>query len=79
MCTSWERYHLILKNYMIVLIEFKINVNGFYISSEDLIKWQPGEGGLFTPVNISKTENFKQLTTLSGKHTGAAWRWLVSA
>ena len=37
---------------------FSFNLNGFYISSEDLIKWQPGEDGIFTPVNISKTENF---------------------
>jgi iron complex outermembrane receptor protein len=34
-----------------------LNITGFFISSEDLIKWQPGVDGLFTPVNISKTEN----------------------
>ena len=37
--------------------QFQLNITGFYISSEDLIKWQPGVDGLFTPVNISKTEN----------------------
>ena len=37
--------------------QFQLNITGFYISSEDLIKWQPGEDGLFTPVNISKTKN----------------------
>lgn len=38
--------------------QFRLNINGFYISSKDLIKWQPGEDGLFTPLNISKTKNF---------------------
>ena len=37
--------------------QFQLNITGFYISSEDLIKWQPGVDGLFTPVNISKTKN----------------------
>jgi iron complex outermembrane receptor protein len=37
--------------------QFQLNITGFYISSENLIKWQPGEDGLFTPLNISKTEN----------------------
>lgn len=38
--------------------QFRLNLNGFYISSKDLIKWQPGVDGIFTPLNISKTENF---------------------
>lgn len=38
--------------------DFQIIVNGFYISSKDLIKWQPGEDGQFSPVNISETENY---------------------
>ena len=37
--------------------QFRLNITGFYISSTDLIKWQPNEDGLFTPLNISKTEN----------------------
>ena len=41
----------------IVWNQFQLNITGFYISSKDLIKWQPGADGLFTPVNISKTEN----------------------
>ncbi len=36
----------------------KIDVAGYYISSEDLIKWIPGNGGLWQPVNISKTRNY---------------------
>jgi len=38
--------------------DFRIGVNGFYIRSEDLIKWQPGNDGLFSPVNISEAENY---------------------
>ena len=38
--------------------DFQIIVNGFYISSKDLIKWQPDESGLWMPVNISETENY---------------------
>jgi len=37
-------------------LQFK--VNGFYISSEDLIKWQPTASGLWQPVNISETDNY---------------------
>ncbi len=38
--------------------EFELKLNGFYITSENLIKWQPAEDGLFSPVNISETENY---------------------
>jgi len=37
---------------------FQMKVNGFYITSEDLIKWQPSDSGLWMPVNISETENY---------------------
>jgi len=37
--------------------QFRLNITGFYISSKDLIQWQPGVDGMFTPLNISKTEN----------------------
>jgi iron complex outermembrane receptor protein len=30
----------------------------FYIDSKDLIKWVPGSGGLWQPVNIAKTQNY---------------------
>lgn len=36
----------------------QLKLNGFYITSEDLIKWQPSESGLWQPVNISETENY---------------------
>ncbi len=36
----------------------KADVAAYYISSEDLIKWIPGNGGLWQPVNISKTRNY---------------------
>ena len=38
--------------------KIQLKVNGFYIASKDLIKWQPGDDGLFTPLNISETENY---------------------
>ncbi len=37
---------------------FQIKLNGFYITSEDIIKWQPTENGLWMPVNILETENY---------------------
>ncbi|WP_034258761.1 TonB-dependent receptor [Aequorivita capsosiphonis] len=36
----------------------KADVAAYYISSKDLIKWIPGNGGLWVPVNINKTENY---------------------
>jgi len=36
----------------------QFTLNGFYILSTDLIKWQPTESGLWMPVNISETENY---------------------
>lgn len=38
--------------------ELKTDVAVYYISSEDLIKWVPGNGGLWEPVNISETQNY---------------------
>jgi len=38
--------------------DFQILLNGFYITSKDLIKWQPNENGIWMPVNISETENY---------------------
>ena len=36
---------------------FLFNMNLFYINSKDLISWQPDINGMFSPINISKTEN----------------------
>lgn len=36
----------------------KADVAAFYISSEDLIKWIPGTGALWHPMNINKTRNY---------------------
>jgi len=36
----------------------KADVAAYYISSEDLIKWIPGNGGLWEPINIQKTRNY---------------------
>jgi len=36
---------------------FLLNMNVFYIYSKDLISWQPGTDGVFTPLNISEAEN----------------------
>ncbi|MEH6765094.1 MAG: TonB-dependent receptor [Aequorivita antarctica] len=38
--------------------KLKVDVAAYYISSEDLIKWIPGNGGLWQPINISKTRNY---------------------
>ncbi|QAA83064.1 TonB-dependent receptor [Aequorivita sp. H23M31] len=34
-----------------------IDLSAYYIASENLIKWVPGSGSLWTPSNISRTEN----------------------
>ena len=36
---------------------FLFNMNLFYINSKDLISWQPDMNGMFSPINISETEN----------------------
>ena len=36
---------------------FLLNLNLFYINSKDLISWQPDMNGMFSPINISETEN----------------------
>ena len=38
--------------------ELKADIAGYYISSEDLIKWVPRNGGLWQPINISKIRNY---------------------
>lgn len=39
------------------LNHFILNINLFYIQSKNLISWQPDMNGMFSPVNISATEN----------------------
>src|SRR5690606_28275464 len=36
----------------------KLDVAAFYISSENLIKWVPGNGSLWKPSNISESQNY---------------------
>ena len=36
----------------------KLDVAAFYITSENLIKWIPGNGGLWKPSNISESQNY---------------------
>ncbi|WP_310994156.1 TonB-dependent receptor [Aequorivita marina] len=38
--------------------QFKADIAAYYIASKNLIKWIPGNGGLWKPVNISETENY---------------------
>ncbi len=38
--------------------KLKADLAAYYISSEDLIKWVPGNGGIWKPVNINKTRNY---------------------
>ncbi|MCB0466357.1 MAG: TonB-dependent receptor [Aequorivita sp.] len=44
--------------------KLKADVAAYYISSKDLIKWIPGNGGLWQPANISKTRNYGIETVL---------------
>ncbi len=37
--------------------EIQLNINGFFITSENLIKWQPNGESQFSPINIQETEN----------------------
>src|SRR5690554_2410126 len=36
----------------------KVDVAGYYITSKNLIKWVPGNGGLWKPSNISESRNY---------------------
>ena len=36
----------------------KMDIAAYYISSEDLIKWVPANGGLWEPINIQKIRNY---------------------
>ncbi len=36
----------------------RIDLAAYFISSEDLIKWIPGNGSIWEPVNVSKTINY---------------------
>jgi len=38
--------------------KLKADIAAYYISSEELIKWIPGNGGIWQPVNISETKNY---------------------
>ncbi|SRX55759.1 TonB-dependent receptor [Aequorivita sp. CIP111184] len=38
--------------------KLKADLAAYFISSEDLIKWIPGNGGIWEPVNITKTRNY---------------------
>lgn len=35
-----------------------ISLTGFLINSQDLIQWQPGAGGIWSPVNINEANNY---------------------
>jgi vitamin B12 transporter len=37
-------------------LNFKLNA--FYITTEDLIQWQPNNTGIWSPINIAETENY---------------------
>ncbi len=38
--------------------KLKADLAAYYISSEDLIKWIPGNGGIWEPVNLNNTRNY---------------------
>jgi iron complex outermembrane receptor protein len=38
--------------------EHVISITGFVINSEDLIQWQPGSDGIWSPVNIKEANNY---------------------
>ena len=35
-----------------------LKLNGFYISTENLIQWRPNTSGIWSPINIAETENY---------------------
>ena len=50
----------------------EIDVAGFYLNSDDLIKWQPQNDGVWRPVNIANSENYGiELSTLYSKQIKA--------
>ena len=57
----------------------EISLTGFSISSRDLIQWQPGTGGIWSPVNIKKSNNYGFEIALRGSAglKGHEFRWSV--
>ena len=43
------------------------SVSGFFIRSEDLIQWQPGIGGIWSPVNVKSANNYGIESSLTGR------------
>lgn len=37
---------------------FKIKLNGYYINTLDMIQWQPGSSGLWSPVNVGEVLSY---------------------
>lgn len=38
--------------------EFTFSATGYYIKIEDMLRWSPGAGGLWTPNNVAKVETY---------------------
>ncbi len=56
---------------------FNISLNGFYITTKDLIQWRPNESGNWTPINIQNVHQygFEFNTRLYQNFQNSSWRW----
>lgn len=44
-------------------------INGYYISTTDLIQWQPNSSGLWSPINIAEAESYGAEVELQSRFT----------
>ena len=53
-----ETSHQIALGNALKLNDFTIDLEGFYIASDNLIKWQPQNDGVWRPINIADSRNY---------------------
>jgi iron complex outermembrane receptor protein len=58
---------------------FNFKLNGYYISTEDLIQWKPDKDGFWSPVNIAKTQSYGAELELESQYKVKAHHFNVNA
>ncbi|MFI0428029.1 TonB-dependent receptor plug domain-containing protein [Mariniflexile sp. HMF6888] len=58
---------------------FNFKLNGYYISTEDLIQWKPDINGFWSPVNIAETQSYGVELELESQYKVKAHHFNVNA
>lgn len=58
---------------------FNINLNGYYIHTEDLIQWQPDNSGSWSPINIAEAQSYGAELELEAQYKVKAHQFSVNA